>query len=721
MSTDAIFDIFRDEAREHLAALEKGFLDLEAAGSPDDRPSIINELFRHAHSLKGDARSVGLDAIAQPSQVLETTLASLRDDPQHVDPAVIDAALRQLDVAREAFEGWQGGPSEKSTVADAPSPPPSVPVAEKEEPTEEKPKRKSRTAGRAPKESFTVRVSSEHLDRMLTLAAELRISHRGAEDLEGRLTDLLEQLDQLPIADLRMPVEARNEVEGRQSAIKDLLDLQSSILDQVRYIESSVHQRHVHEELLLEALETDIRQARLLPLSLVTESLRRAVRELAQTLGKSIRFEAKVGTILLDKAVIEALRDPLLHMIRNAAGHGIEIAQERQQTGKPEKGLIRIEASRLGDLVRITVRDDGRGVDFEKIRKRLNQMAVMDAVELADLTDKELSRYLFEPGFTTKEVEDTVSGRGVGLDVVLEAVQRLHGNVEYVSEEATGTGESVGTMFAITVPVTVSTVRILTVSAGDQWYGIPSAVIVRTGQVRGSQLRELEGTTVLPLDGEPIRWVHLRDVLENGAGMLVSDRQLWRYLLLNVDGRHLAVAVDDLEDEAEVVLKPLGFPLRGMPGIVGATIRPDGSVQIVLDPAGLSAHKRRIWKPELQKSTTPGRILVVDDSPTTRAILRKVLTVAGYTVHTAIDGGDALNRLDTHQVDVVVSDVVMPRMDGFQLTHEVKAKHGLPVILVTSMESEEHRRRGMEVGADAYVIKSTFAGEGLLEIVKQFV
>jgi len=351
---------------------------------------------------------------------------------------------------------------------------------------------------------------------------------------------------------------------------------------------------------------------------------------------------------------------------------------------------------------------------------------VLDEKELADLTEKELGAYLFEPGFTTRDTEDTVSGRGVGLDVVLEAVRRLHGNVELLPAEENRKSEiknqkSPGTTFAITVPVTVSTVRILTVSAAGQWFGIPSAVIVRTGQVHCDRLRELEGTAVLPLDGDPIRWVHLADLLETDGLTRGIEDGFWHYLLLSLEGRRLAVAVDDVEDESEVVLKPLGFPLRGLPGIVGATIRPDGSVQIVLVPAGLPARKRRIASPEQRTTKKAGRILVVDDSPTTRAIVRKVLAAAGYTVLSATDGSDALNRLRTHKVDMVVSDVVMPRMDGFQLTHEVKAKHGLPVILVTSMESEEHRRRGLEAGADAYVVKSSFEGEGLLEIVKQLI
>jgi two-component system chemotaxis sensor kinase CheA len=703
MSTDPILDIFRDEAQEHFAALEKGFLDLEAAESPEVRRPIVDELFRHAHSLKGDARSMGLEAIEKAAQLLENTLGSLREHPERVDRPTIDRALGELDAVRQAFEDWPAGQAEAEQQTEA-----------RELPVDRGPEAK-REAG------VTIRVPSEHLDRMLTVTSELRISHRSAEDLAKRLAELREQLQDWPITDLQTPAGPEQGGADYKSKIDGLLDAQSSLLDQVHRIERNVRRRHVHEELLLEALEADIHRARLLPLSLVTDPLRRAVRELAQSLHKSIRYEADVGGILLDKAVIEALRDPLLHMIRNAASHGIESPGERRQAGKPEEGAIRITASRHGDQVRITVSDDGRGVNFERIRQRLRQREMMNEEELADLTEEQLGAYLFQPGFTTTDTEDSVSGRGVGLDVVWEAVRRFHGNVQFSPIEDRDKRAAAGTTFIISVPVTISTVRVLTVAAGGQWYGIPSAAVVRTGQARSAELRELEGTIILPLDGEPIRWLHLADVLESDGLAASPADGLWRYLLLDLDGRRFAVAVDDVEDESEVVLKPLGFPLRGLPGIVGATIRPDGTVQIVLEPTGLPTREGRLVAAEHEKTAKPLRILVVDDSPTTRAILRKVLVAAGYAVHTAADGSDALDRLRTHRVDVVVSDVVMPRIDGFQLTQEVKARYGLPVILVTSMESEEHRRRGLEAGADAYVVKSTFEGTGLLEIVKQFV
>ena len=279
-----------------------------------------------------------------------------------------------------------------------------------------------------------------------------------------------------------------------------------------------------------------------------------------------------------------------------------------------------------------------------------------------------------------------------------------------------------GTTFVIAVPVTISTVRILTVTAGGQYYGIPSSSIVRTTRVRPDEFRELEGSLILTVDEEPVPWVMLADIVGSVSNVSGGKSRAMPYVLTSHQGKRLAVGVDDTEDELEVILKPLGFPLTGMPGILGGTIRPNGSVQIVLDPTSAAFHAqqtRRSASVEPQKAAA--RILVVDDSPTTRTILRNVLAAAGYSVRTASNGVDALERLRYQPVDLVVSDVQMPRMNGFELTRQIKSQFGLPIVLVTGMEKEEHRREGLAAGADAYVVKSTFEGEGLLEIVRQFV
>jgi two-component system chemotaxis sensor kinase CheA len=732
---ESVLDIFREEAREHLGALEKGFLDLESAVA-EQRKSLIDNLFRHAHSIKGDAKAVGVLPLKAAAQVLEDLLDTLRSAPDETTPERVNQGLAQLDQVRGAFESWQqpGGSEQSAPVpvtksvsgaalaggvlqlestpatpvasaiplkVDFPelTPPESTITGEAASPAIKNQKSKIENPS---DESFTVRVSSERLDRMMNLAGEVRIAQRSTEVVQGRLADLVDHLESAVREHARLTA-----FEIRQAF--------EFSLDQVRRIAGDVHNRRVSEELLMESLQADIRQARLLPLLMLTESLRRAVRDLSQSLGKPIRYEVDVGQILLDKAVIEALKDPLQHIIRNAADHGLETPDARRAAGKPEEGVIRIQAQQQGPAVRITISDDGRGVDFERVRSRLRNSGEVSEEELPNLTERDLIPYLFQPGFTTSTAGD-VSGRGVGLDVVADTVRRLQGNVTL---ESSSHG---GTTFVITVPVTISTVRVLTVMTGGQTFGIPSSMVVRTGRAARSDLRELEGGQVLNLNGEPLRWTRLGDLLGRISSHQATNGDSWPYLLIAQGNSRIVVAVDDVEDESEVLLKPLGFPLNGLPGVLGATIRADGSVQLLLDLASTALTAGGSTAAGSRTETKQARrIMVVDDSPTTRAIMRNVFTAAGYSVVTATDGIDALERLRSHSVHLVVSDVEMPRLNGFDLTRQIKSKFNLPVILVTGREKEEHRREGLEAGADAYVIKSTFEGEGLLAIVEQWI
>ena len=473
---DPVFDIFREEAREHLGALEKGFLDLETAGVPTERRDQIDALFRHAHSLKGDARAIGLAALQKAAQQLEDILDALRSTPGNVNRVVIDQGLAQLDIIRLAFDAWQrtltADPAESLESAAAETVAPATCAEEPQEPA----------PSALPEESFTVRVPSERLDRMLNLAGELRIVQRSGQDLSQRLIDLNRFLAEVLDRCQRLEHVAGSGMEKTESwnlAFAEIGGLRPQIegcRDQVSRIESSLRKKRNREDILLETLEADIQQARLLPLVMLADSLRRAVRDLGQSLGKSIRYEADVGNILLDKAILEALRDPMLHLLRNAASHGIERPEDRARAGKPPEGVIRLQASRHGKSVRILLSDDGSGVDYDRIRARVRQTDGLSDFEVGALSTDELARYLFKPGFTTADARDAISGRGVGLDVVLHTVHRLHGNVVLESSSTRGT------TFAITVPVSISTIRIVTVLCDGQYFGIPSNLIEKTGR-----------------------------------------------------------------------------------------------------------------------------------------------------------------------------------------------------------------------------------------------
>lgn len=692
---DPIFIIFQEEAREHFRRLEQCFLDLETTADVHERRAIIDSLFRHAHTLKGDARVIGLTQLQESAQHLEDLLERFRSDPGRVDEPAINDGLARLDRVRLDFERWQAewAPAE-------PAPPPVEHEAPEETPAHaatmgpgDASQERAGTAAAA-EPGFMVRVPSEQLDRMLNLVGEVQITQRAGAALVNQIAELRKRLENLS-----------HGMASDPAAI-------DAAYDYVRRIESEHRKQQTREQVLLGSLEAEVRQARLLPLTMLAESLRRPVRDLAQSLGKKVRYQVDVGAVLLDKAVIEALKTPLLHLIRNAIDHGIESLDERRAAGKPEEGVLRLTARQRGETVRITVADDGGGLPLDRIRHRLQTHFRLSEAEVQQMAERELAAYLFQPGFTTAEL-GPVSGRGVGLDAVRDAIARLQGQIVLASSSPQGTA------FELTVPVTISTIRILSVWSGGQCYGIPSGHIQRSGRVQASALRELEGLPVLPQDGGALPWVPLAELVDVGTSRSTSSQASMPYLIIQAASGPVAVAVDELEEEREVLLKPLGFPLGNMPGVIGGAIRPDGSVQLVLDLTGDTFRQRGQRTPQVA-TVQRTRVLVVDDSPTTRALLRNLLTQAGFAVRTAVDGIDALEKLRTHPVDIVVSDFEMPRLGGVDLTRQIKAQYGLPVILVTAREQEHHRRQGLEAGADAYVVKSTFQGESLIDILRQF-
>lgn len=689
---DTIFDIFRSEARSNLKALEQGFLDLDIAGTQQERMVLVDRLFRHAHNLKGDARALDLVPIQLAAGRLEETLELLRMSSETWDAARVEEGLRQLDEVVVAFESWL----DSSTVLPDASLPEGVPtLAHPAAGNSSEGKRTSVWQD----DARSVRVSSEDLDRMLNLIGELRVLQRSDHETHRQFKELRVRLEEI----LRSP-------EDLQGALE-------SAIDHLRRIETSLHRQQTREHLLLRSLEEDVHTVRLLPLSQLAGSLRRSVRDLAIELGKEVQYEVEVGNVLLDKAVIDALRAPLLHLIRNAVDHGIELPRQRIEAGKSPQGKIRLSATRRGGRVVIHLTDDGGGIDTEKIKAILLAQGELSQEEIQQRSEGELTDWLFRPGFTTAPRGD-ISGRGVGLDVVRDTLQRIQGTVELNSVPGQGS------VFTMILPITISTVRILSVSCGGQSYGLPSSTVLKTGRIKPSELRRIKGTTVLLLDNEPIRWVWLADLLQLRRGRADFEGTEEPYVILQQGHRRLAVQVDMVDDEREVLLKPLGSPLENMDGVLGGTIQPDGSVQLVLD-ISLDKIPRNLRGVDTGPRESNGQlaqsILIVDDSPTTRSLLRNALTTAGYRVRTAIDGLDALDRLRAEKPDLVVSDFEMPRLNGVDLTRQIKARWRIPVILVTGREQERHRLEGLEAGADAYFVKSSYQDEGLLDLIRQLI
>jgi two-component system chemotaxis sensor kinase CheA len=454
-------------------------------------------------------------------------------------------------------------------------------------------------------------------------------------------------------------------------------------------------------------------RTQMVPVSTITDRLHRAVRDLARAGGKEIRWEVRGGDTELDRSVLHRLADSLVHLVRNAVDHGIESPAERQDAGKPPFGTIRLHAMQLGSEVIITVTDDGRGIDVDAVHKQ----AAIHGVDTDGLSEEDVLQLAFRPGLSTASFVTDVSGRGVGLDAVRSNVQRVRGRVEVRSTPAAGAE------FRIIVPITLAVLRCLLVEAGGRRFALPFHRVVLSRAYDAEAIGHAEGRPVVSMDGAAIAVSGLPETL----GVPAGDSATGPIVVLADTSRRHAFQVDRLLGQRDVVVKGLSRLLPHLPAVAGASVEPDGSVLLVLDPPGLIERARRrrgtaATQEAASPKPSPARrsVLVVDDALTVRELQRGILERAGYDVRVAADGRQALGSLDSDPSDLVLTDVEMPVMDGFALTEAIRSHPTLaniPVLILSSRSSEADRQRGLDAGADGYIVKSGFDESGLLTAV----
>jgi two-component system chemotaxis sensor kinase CheA len=404
--------------------------------------------------------------------------------------------------------------------------------------------------------------------------------------------------------------------------------------------------------------------------------------------------------------------------VRNAVSHGVEDPAARRAAGKPERGLVTVSAEVYGDFVSVAVSDDGAGVRVGEERERARRMGLA-----AEDDDREALRLIFTPGFSTSRSVTEVSGRGIGLDVVSSAIEGLHGRVDVASRPGAGT------RFTLTLPLTLGLVRALLVSAGGAVVAMPSASVLALRRARVDELRSAGGRDVLPFGGELVQTASLASTLGTPDEAPTSPDAKLLMVVVAAAGRVVAFTVRELLAEREVVVRPFGPRIRRLRHFSGATVLPDGRVALVLNAAdavrtALASPGQGLAGTREAQARARRRLLVADDSVTTRSLVKSILEAAGFEVVAAADGAEAWDLLRERGADLVVSDVQMPRMDGFELTEAIRASsqfRRLPVVLVTSLDSESDRLRGVEAGADAYIVKSAFDQARLLEVIGQLI
>jgi two-component system, chemotaxis family, sensor kinase CheA len=715
---------FRVEADEHLQAIGRGLQQLERQPSADQRRHLIETVFRAAHSLKGAARAVDLVAIEDYCQHLEDRLARWRRQEQAVAAEEIEQVQRDVDRVALLLgdrEGMAGGA--------APTPAPPAAVAVTATPTEVEP---AATLG-----VDTVRVAVSRLDAQLLeaeelLGAKLTAAQRGVElaELHQRLGQwrrawgaLQPQLYRWRRAELPGTATATIEVAtlrallGHLDATQDLLlGLEQRLLglQQAAVRDGDAVGKQIDQ------LLDNAKRMLLLPVSVIARGLPTVVRELCRDQQKEAGFDLHGGHVELDKRLLEAIKDPLLHLLRNAVVHGIETPDERVRQGKPRRGRIALTVAALGvDRVRLSLADDGAGIDVARIRAAAVEQGLRTAAEVAQLDAAATRRLIFESQLSTRSEANALAGRGLGLAIVRERVEQVGGSIEVDSTAG------VGTCFTIVLPTKRAAFRGVVVELDGRRFVLPSQQFERAGRIEPDTVATLRGRQTA-LDGDrPIPLVRLNDVL-GLPGPESAARVGESMLVLGSGEQRVAFVVDDIVDEQELLLKPLQRPLQRLRHVAATTLLGDGQVAAVLDVGALlksaGTLQARPGGMASAGSSRPRTVLVAEDSITSRLLLKAVLEAAGYRVRTAADGIEAFTVLRTSTVDALVSDVEMPRLDGFALTARVRADRQLrelPVILVTALASAEHRERGIDVGANAYIAKGSFDQSELVALLRR--
>lgn len=720
---------FQQEHKEYLEGMRT--LLAEFADAPADGPQL-EEIVRQAHSLKGAARVADLPAIADLGHRLETLFCGVRAGTLALTEEVRTGAHALLNAAEDwmAALAEQRTPPELTQVLRSVDPilhaePPAAPTGETPAlPAQESPARA------APQPLETVRLTTDSLDRLLRSSGQFLTEGLRQDQLGRELDRLTGQLG-----------EWEKEWDAVRKAAATRLHRLSSrpefgrVMRYLAFVEQQLHSvaRQARRTRLLQRrsawmlrllgaqVHDDVRRARMVPAESVFQGFRKMMRDLARDEGKEVDFQMAGLAVLADRLVLQALKDPLMHLLRNAVSHGIESAPKRQQQGKKSMGQVALHLEAVGNRLRVEIEDDGRGIDFARVAEVALKRGLLTEAEVRERSRAELARLLFHPGFSTSRAVSDLSGRGMGLSVVEETVKRLQGEVEISPREAAGFG------VVLSVPLSISTQRLLLVSCREQTFALPLHNLERLLRLKAAEVERLEGRPVITFQGRPIPLLSLAQLLSLEEPDLPEREGFLQVAVLKTGRRRLAVVVDAFLTEREGVIKDLDGPAAGLSGLTGAILLEDGSVCLVLNAAELvESYKPSARAPAVKAVAAPSEkvpsILVVDDSFTTRTLEKSILETHGYCVRVAVDGVEALNQLRAEKADLVIADVQMPRMDGFTLLGEIKKDPSLaaiPVIMVTSMDRREDRERGLSLGAEAYIIKRKFDHEDLLSTIRQ--
>ncbi len=740
-----LMSVFRTEAGEHIKSLAELLFNLEE-GSGDASETLV-KAFREAHSLKGSSGTIGFERVATVTHALEDVFGALQKSPESTTPKVIDVLLDTIDVIRRSIKEASIGDASLSTkeaatvevlkdlvaslrakesqapVVSSIAPPIAPPISRADDikVSESPPKDRPSIKEVQPRDNF-IRVSEESIANLIAQVGELFEAHlyltsttSDLKQLDNAVGDLLKGVSQWR---QRLDTDTKKDTEAE--AIHDRI---RGLRIQLAQITKTFSRDERQFSKLIQNSQEALRKIRLAPVSTIFVMIRRQVREICRLTNKRVELFLDGGEYAVDRTVLEAIEDPLIHLLRNAVDHGIEHPEQRIKAGKSEKGRISVVARHIGDAVELSISDDGQGIDPEKVRAALKKKKRMKEHEVESMSKDELFDYLFESGVSTQSDVSKISGRGVGLDVVKYTMERLGGEVRLNSQMGRGTE------FNLRLPLSMSTLRCLLFKVSGRIMAIPASNIEKVILGTDSETKQIGGGDVITFKGVNIPMGSLSDLLHLSATDMSQKTENRIIVIISFGERRFSFQVDDIIEYAQIILRPLGDLLERVSYISGITLLGTGELALVLNPSDLvraagSTYSKRTMSlsDNLDETSTSARILVVDDSMATRTLEKTLLESAGYTVLTASDGYKALDVINTDKIDIVITDIQMPNMNGLELTRTLKTQYRflqLPVVLVSSLGSDEDKARGLDIGADAYIVKRELSQKELVDTIEQ--
>ncbi len=734
---------FRGECRERLLVLSSDLMKMEMGADEENIRLLIESSYREVHSLKGAARAVGLSAVEKFCQSFESFFSVIKKNSLAPSKAVCGVMVGWLDILEELITNEEGSDSSLSAgpamVALAKMDEfvgtPALIIAEADGQKAETPSVKEHSAVDLEIEvepqiptarmsmGDTVRVDSSFLTGLLLQTEELLSSRNSQEVRASEVNKLNSEFSEFSRFFKDLLVDQKNSADESDDLFSVKMERKmDAFAKRLDLLASSTQKAHRDLSSKVDTLLSEFKSSMLLPFSSLLEVFPRMVRSLSSDTGKQCYFKMSGESVRIDRRILELLHDPLMHMVRNSIGHGLETPTERIAKGKNPTGNIYFEITQTDrDIVRVAVGDDGQGIDLSKLKGLALKQGLLSSQEIDELDHSALLELIFLSGMSTSDIITDISGRGLGMAIVRDRVESLGGSVTISSEM------NKGTRFILKIPVALTSFRGIVVESAGRKFVVPKSGVTKVLLVRQNEIEAVGGKETIVYHGKPIPIITLSDILELGS--VNKEKITFPAFIMGEGVKTVAVSMDELHGEQNVMAKPMGPLLQKVRNVSGFTMLGTGILVPILHAPdmirtalGVSSGAKVQSFSHQQGIKEVKTVLVAEDSITSRTLLKNVLEAAGYNVVTAVDGLDALNRLKSELPDILVSDVEMPHMDGFTLTAEVRKMQrsaSLPIILVTSLGSQEHREKGVDAGADAYIIKSSFDQGNLLEVIQR--